>query len=226
MVGYVEVKDSTPLEAQNEEHINDAKRRSGHHIEVNCKGLVQMIAQERCPSLPRTRWRRADGHVARNGDFRDIETQLEQFPMDPRSTPPNIHFCHLDNQLANFRRNSRSSRAPSSALPSPEELESLAMPGQNGGWLHHGQALPPTIPEAGEQQPEDTIDKRISGSLNGISRIIASARMTGKNSNPAVVSNNDEAQGADFGVFPRIFPANQGTAPETNSLRFSNAMST
>ena len=55
MVGYVEVKNSPPLEAQDEEHIDDAKRRSGHDSEINCKGLVQMIAQERYPSLPRTR---------------------------------------------------------------------------------------------------------------------------------------------------------------------------
>ena len=33
---HVEVKDSPPLETQNEEHINNAKRRSGHDSEVNC----------------------------------------------------------------------------------------------------------------------------------------------------------------------------------------------
>ena len=78
--------------------------------------------------------------------------------MDSRSAPPNIHFCHLNNQLANFGRNSRSSETALSTLPPPEESESLTMPGQNGGWFHHRQTFPPAIPEAGQQHPEDTID--------------------------------------------------------------------
>ncbi len=40
MVGYVEVKDSAPLEAQDEEHIDNAKRCSRYDSEVNRKGLV------------------------------------------------------------------------------------------------------------------------------------------------------------------------------------------
>jgi hypothetical protein len=32
------------------------------------------------------------------------------------------------------------------------------MPGQNSGWFHNSQLLPPAIPEAGEQHPEGTVD--------------------------------------------------------------------
>ncbi len=31
------------------------------------------------------------------------------------------------------------------------------MPSQDGGGLHHSQTFPPAIPEAGEQNPEDTV---------------------------------------------------------------------
>jgi hypothetical protein len=44
-----------------------------------------------------------------------------------------------------------------SALPPPEDFESLAMPGQNDGWLHHHQTFSPTIPDAGEHRPEGAV---------------------------------------------------------------------
>jgi hypothetical protein len=68
MSGHVEVKNSPSLKAQDKEHVDNSKCRGGHDSEVNCKSLVQVIAQERCPSLPRTRWRTALGHVAPNSD--------------------------------------------------------------------------------------------------------------------------------------------------------------
>ncbi len=182
MLGHVEVKDSPPLKAQDEEHVENAKRRSGHDGEVNCKGLVQMIAHERCPSLPRTRWRRALGHVARNGDLRYLDTQFEQFPMNSRSAPPHIHFRHRNNQLANLGRNSRSAGTPCSDLLSPEEFEALAMPGQNGGWFHHSQTFPPAIPEAGEQHPADTINGPNPGarsSVNEARKLVAQCNVLG-----------------------------------------------
>jgi hypothetical protein len=42
------------------------------------------------------------------------------------------------------------------------------MPGQNGGWLHHRDAFPPAIPEAGEQHPEDTIDGTNPGTRSSV----------------------------------------------------------
>jgi len=47
MLGHVEVKNSPPIETQDKEHVENAKRRCGHDSEINGKGLVQMIAQKR-----------------------------------------------------------------------------------------------------------------------------------------------------------------------------------
>jgi hypothetical protein len=127
-----------------------------------------MIAHERCPSLPGTRWRRELGHVARNGDLRDLDAQLEQLTVNSRSTPPHIHLCHLDDQPTNFDGNSRSTRTTLSTFPSPEEPEAFAMPGQDGGWFHHHQTFPPAIPEAGEQHPEDGIDGSKPGARSSV----------------------------------------------------------
>ncbi len=52
--GHVEVKNSPPLKAQDEERVENVERRRGHDGEVNRKRLVQMIAHECRPSLPRT----------------------------------------------------------------------------------------------------------------------------------------------------------------------------
>ena len=102
--------------------------------------------------------------------------------MNSGSAPPHIHLCHLNYQFANFSRNSRLARAPFSALPSPEEFEALAMPGQNGGWLHHSQTFPPAISEAGEQDPEDTIDRPKPGarsSVNEAPKLVAQRNILG-----------------------------------------------
>ncbi len=40
MLGHVEVKDSSPLRAQDKEHVANAKRFRGHDSEINCKGFV------------------------------------------------------------------------------------------------------------------------------------------------------------------------------------------
>ncbi len=40
IVGYVEVKNSATVKAQDEEHVESAKGRRGHDSEVNCKSLV------------------------------------------------------------------------------------------------------------------------------------------------------------------------------------------
>ena len=79
--------------------------------------------------------------------------------MNSRSAPAGVNFCHLDDQPANLLGDSRSTRTTLTTLPSPEKLEALAMPDQNGGWPHHGQRFYPTTPEAGEQRPEGAVDR-------------------------------------------------------------------
>jgi len=152
MLGHVEMKDPSPIEAEDKEHVENAERRRGHDSEIYREGLVQMIAKERCPSLPGARWRRDLGHVARNGDFRYFDAELEQLTVNSgggseASESTDVHRCHLDDQSTNFEGNSRSAETALSTLPPPEEFEALAMPGQDRGRLHHGQTFPPAIPE-------------------------------------------------------------------------------
>ncbi len=56
------------------------------------------------------------------------------------------------------------------------------MPGQDGGWFHHNQTFPPTIPEAEEQHPEDAIDGSKPGarlSVNEARKLVAQRNILG-----------------------------------------------
>ncbi len=77
MLGHVEMKDPSPIKAEDKEHVENAERRRGHDGEIDRKNLVQVISQKRCPSLSGAPWRRALGHVSRNGDLRYLDAQLE-----------------------------------------------------------------------------------------------------------------------------------------------------
>jgi hypothetical protein len=88
MLGHIEMKDPSPIEAEDNEHVENVERRRGHESEIYREGLVQMIAKERCPSLSGARWRRDVGHVARNGEFRYFEAELEQFTVNSGSPQP------------------------------------------------------------------------------------------------------------------------------------------
>src|SRR5205814_5433904 len=69
------------------------------------------IAKEGPPALrgwpPRLR------HVFCYGGLPDIDTELEQFAVDPRRTPQRVRDAHLANELANFGRCSWSAAARS-----------------------------------------------------------------------------------------------------------------
>ncbi len=67
MLGHVEVKDSSPLNAQDKEHIDDAIGHGRHDCKVDCEGLVQMVVQKGRQSLLRTRRGRV---LPRRGDRR------------------------------------------------------------------------------------------------------------------------------------------------------------
>jgi hypothetical protein len=69
-----------------------------------------------------------------------------------------------------------------SALPSPEEFETLAMPSQDCGRLHHDKTFSPANPEAGEQHPECTVNGSKAGprsSLNEARELVTQGNILG-----------------------------------------------
>src|SRR5229473_1347144 len=70
------------------------------------------------------------GHVLGDGCLRHLDSNLQQFPMNARSSPARVGETHLPNQIPNFRRY-RLAAFATPTLPSPIEAKSPAMPGDD-----------------------------------------------------------------------------------------------
>jgi hypothetical protein len=86
----------------------------------------------------------------------EIDAELEQLTVNPRSAPEGIGARHSTNQFTDFR-SYRWPAASVSALPSPVILEAFPVPSDHGPRLDDDKALSPSVPGAGEPQPEDTV---------------------------------------------------------------------
>ena len=70
----------------------------------------------------------------------NIDAELEEFSMDPGSSPQRVGQAHVADQLADFELNLRSATT-GSRLPSPERTKTSAMPTDNRLRLHDHQGI-------------------------------------------------------------------------------------
>src|SRR4051812_28799347 len=96
-----------------------------------------MILQESPPRLGRRL--AMPHHVLGDRGFGDLNPQLEQLAMNPRSTPVRVIPAHDPNEVSHFWRHGWSPRFPAPDLPPPKEAEALPMPGNRCRWLHDQQ---------------------------------------------------------------------------------------
>ena len=73
--------------------------------------------------------------------------------MNSWRAPQRVHFRHRANQLANIRRNARSTHAVS-ALPRPEEPEAATVPGEDRLGSDDDESRPPSVPAFGQPDPQ------------------------------------------------------------------------
>src|SRR5262245_33267407 len=59
---------------------------------------------------------------------RDLNSEFEQFAVDPRRTPKRVLAAHCSNEIASFLWNLGTSRSPTPYFLSPIPPESLTMP--------------------------------------------------------------------------------------------------
>src|SRR3954462_8139530 len=90
----------------------------------------------------------------------DLNPQLEQLAMNPRSTPARVIPAHDPNEVSHFRRHGWSPRFPAPDLPPPKEAKALPMPGNHCCWLHDQQGGLPVAPHTPQPDPEDSIGGR------------------------------------------------------------------
>jgi len=104
-------------------------------------------------------------HVLRDGGLADINAELEEFTMNSRSTPEGIISRHLPDEITDFLVDLSSARPPRSALPSPVQSESPAVPPNDGVRLDHDQPTSPVGPNSRQDDPQGSISIRQAGSF-------------------------------------------------------------
>ena len=93
----------------------------------------------------------APNHVFGYGRLGDLDTQFEQFTIDPWNTPKRIYSAHGSGQITNLSRQRWPARLAVADLPAPEEAKALPVPPDDGfrlddhqGWI----ASPPKLEKA------------------------------------------------------------------------------
>ena len=79
--------------------------------------------------------------------------------MNSWRAPQRVHVRHRANQLADIRRNARSTHAVS-ALPRPEEPEAATVPGEDRLGSDDDERCPPSVPAFGQPDPQHSVGMR------------------------------------------------------------------
>jgi hypothetical protein len=93
-------------------------------------------------------------HVFRDGRLTDLNAELEQLPVDARSSPERVGKADLTDQFACLRVHGF---APRSGPPTPVEPKALAVPLDHSGGLHQHHRFEATRPQPVEPHPDQTI---------------------------------------------------------------------
>ena len=123
------MEEAPPLVRQHHEDIENSKGHGRHDEEIRRDQLLRVDIQE-CPPGLRRRLSPTN-HVLGHGVLGYFDTELEQFPMDPRRSPERIGRTHLADPLPNLPIDRRPSRFALPTLPSPIPTEPSSMPGDH-----------------------------------------------------------------------------------------------
>src|SRR5215469_15251145 len=99
---HIEMQDLTPVVADEEKAVQNAKRERWDGEKVHRRNGVAMVSEERQPLLDGIWISRGLPDPSRDTLFREIETQLEQFAVNAWRSPGRILGNHLKDQGANL----------------------------------------------------------------------------------------------------------------------------
>src|SRR5262245_57396848 len=142
----VEVHNASSIMRENDKDEQNFKPHCVDGEEVDRSQLRYVIAEERSPRL--RWWLPMPDHVFGNRSLRDLNSELEQFAVDPRRTPKTVLTAHGSNQVASFLWNLGTSGSPMTYFPSPIPPESLTMPVDDGFRLDDDWGRTPSRPDS------------------------------------------------------------------------------
>src|ERR1700730_9216346 len=105
---HVEMQDTPPVVADDEEAIQYVKRDRWNGEEVHRREDFSMITQKSEPTFRKFRIPWCFAHPARNSSLGDVEPEQEKLPVDARCSPGRILGNHLKDQISNLFRDSAS----------------------------------------------------------------------------------------------------------------------
>ena len=157
MGGHIEVKNTTTVMGQYQEHVKDLEADGGHSEEIDGDQLLGVILQECAPGL--RCWLATVHHVFAYAGLPDSDAEFEQFAVDAGCTPTGILAAHSADQISDFTGNCRSSRLAPPDFPGPEETKALAMPRNDRVWLNNSQHRAPVAPDARQPNPQKAVHR-------------------------------------------------------------------
>ena len=84
----------------------------------------------------------------------DVDAELEQLAMNPRSAPEWVLTAHSANQLAHLLGPAGSPRLTVSDLPAPEQPKAFPVPADNGRRFDDKKAGLPVVPDRAQPSPQ------------------------------------------------------------------------
>jgi hypothetical protein len=151
---HPEVQYPASLMGKNDEDEQDPEGRRRHGEKINGRGLCKVIHQKGPPSLGSrfARPRQIFGHRG----LRHLNSQLEQFSVNPRCTPTGGGLVHAPNEITKVCRYFRPSRK-ASRFPRPMPGKSSAVPAQDRVGRHHVKTSPAIGPESAQHNPQQPV---------------------------------------------------------------------
>src|SRR5215468_5257711 len=107
------------------------------------------------------------GRTLAHAGLADVNAQLEQLAVNPRSAPEWVLTTQGANQLAYFLGHARSPRPAASDLPGPEQTKALPVPADDGRGFDDKDAGLPIVPDCAQPSPQEPIRRAQFGSLDG-----------------------------------------------------------
>lgn len=135
----VEMKDAPSIGRQDEQDVQQTKRRRRHDEEIDRRNLGSVIFPEGgpCSGADSLRSRRLRRQVLGNRRFGDTIIEQLQLGPNPRHAPKRILRSYSPNQITQLPIDSR---PPAERLPAPEQSKPGPMPTANGRGLHDDQS--------------------------------------------------------------------------------------
>ena len=147
-------RDSAPV-TNNQERKQTVKRHGRNDAQIDGRNRFGMIAQECLPALGRRP--APSGHVFRDRRLRDLETQLQQLPVDARGAPKHVVPAHLPDQITQTAIDFRSP-CPLARLPTPVGSKPHAMPPQHRLGPHDLDRVSKVRPKSDQASQDGTIN--------------------------------------------------------------------